>query len=437
LTETLRIVKPIGYKISACDVNLLCRPILPPQADKDGRGPPVEVERVNDLLRLFRWQDGLDILILTFVFYRLYLWLKKKRALRMILVILALPLYYIIARWIDLPLSVWGLQNLWPVILLVLVVIFQQEIREVLGSITLPTFLFGRPEMEQTGPKALDKIAKAAFQMIDRQIGGLIVLQRKDDLDEFIHGKTDLDAEINEDLLISIFTPQSPLHDGAAIIRGDRICYATALLPVSRSPLLPKEWGARHHAGLGITEVSDAECIIISEERKEVLLASGGKAAKMKTQEDLKESLSGLFLPSPDIGKRKRWPRNMLNDLPTKVLSLLLVCLLWVFVIGLRQGEITFNVPIEYYSIPSNLAMTGSSPKIIHVRLRGSQRLLSSMDPDRLRMQIDLRDTRAGTNQISLSQNAINVPSGVSAVEFNPRKITIQLSPSPGLRDRP
>src|SRR4030042_6506030 len=101
---------------------------------------------MKELLKLFRWQDALDILILTFVFYRLYLRLRSKTALRMILTILALPFIYLLAQWIDLPLSVWALQNLWAGILLVLVVIFQQEIREVLGRITLPSFLFGKPE---------------------------------------------------------------------------------------------------------------------------------------------------------------------------------------------------------------------------------------------------------------------------------------------------
>lgn len=386
---------------------------------------------VKDLLRLFRWQDGLDILILTFVFYRLYLWLRKKRALRMILAILALPIYYIIARWIDLPLSVWGLQNLWPVILLVLVVIFQQEIREVLRSITLPTFLFGRPQIMEPGSKVLDKIGEAAFRMIDKGIGGLIVLQRNDDLDELIHGKTVLDAEMNEDLLVSIFNLQSPLHDGAVIIRGDRIRYATALLPVSQSPFLPKEWGARHRAGLGITEVSDAECIIISEERKEVLLASGGKTEKKEPKEDLKKSLSDLPSLSGEKDGKKRGPGKIFNDLPTKIAFLFLVCLLWIFVIGLRQGEISFNVPIEYYSIPQNLGITGVPPKEINARLRGSQRLLASIEPDRLRVHIELTHAHPGMNQVSLSEQNINLPSGITAIDFNPRKITLQLSPLP------
>ncbi len=390
---------------------------------------------MKDLVHLFRWQDGLDILILTFIFYRLFLWLRKKKALRMILAILALPFYYILAQWFDLPLSVWGLQNLWAAILLVLVVIFQQEIREVLGSITLPSFLFGKPERPPS--KRVDQIVKAAFKIAGKGIGGLIVLQREDDLDEFIHGETLIDAELNEDMLVSIFNPQSPLHDGAVIVSRDRIRYATALLPVSQSPSLPKEWGTRHRAGLGITEVSDAECIIISEERKEVLLASRGRIEKKEAGEDLTRSLSGF---PPFRGQKdgeKRWHGKIFNDLPIKALFLFLVCFLWILFVGLRQGEISFHIPIEYYSMPSDLVMNGEPPKEINVRLRGSQRLLSALTPDRLRAQIDLSKAHPGINQISLSETNMNVPSGIYVTNFYPQKIKLQISPISPLNQKP
>jgi len=390
---------------------------------------------MKDLFNLFRWQDGLDILILTFVFYRLYLWLRRKRALRMVMAILALPFCYAIAQWIDLPLSVWILQNLWAVILLVLVVIFQQEIREVLGRITLPTFLLGKPEVLPT--KRLDKIAEAAFSMAKKGIGGLIVLQKGHDLDEFIQGKTLLDWEISEEIIISIFNPQSPLHDGAVVIQGDRIRYATALLPVSNSASLPKEWGTRHRAGVGITEVSDAECIIISEEREEVLFAYRGKVEKKECQEDLIKSFSELSsLPEEKIWE-KGWPGKLFSDLPRKAFFLMLVCLLWISVVGIRKGEVSFNLPIEYYSVPHNLEITGEPLKEINVRIRGSQRLLSSVKTDNLRVRIDLSNAQSGTNQISLSETNMNVPSGITVTNFYPRKIRIQLSPASEREKKP
>lgn len=390
---------------------------------------------MKDLIHVFRWQDGLDIIILTFVFYRLYLRLRRKRALRMILAILALPFFYIIAQWIDLPLSVWSLQNLWAVILLVLVVIFQQEIREVLGSVSLPTFFFGRSE--RLTSKILDKITEAAFQMANKRMGGIIVLQRRDDLDEFIHGETLIDSEVDEDILVSIFNPQSPLHDGAVIIQGDRIRYATALLPVSQSPSLPKEWGTRHRAGLGITEVSDAECIIISEERKEVLFAHKGNVERKEGREELKKSMATLSSFQERKSREKRWLQRLFNDLPVKAFFLFLVCLLWIFVIGIRQGMISFNIPIEYYSIPQNLEISGQPPKEIKVRLKGSQRLLSSLNPDHIRAQVNLSGTHPGANQVALSEMNINVPSGITVTHLYPQIIRIQLAQIPPPNKKP
>jgi diadenylate cyclase len=381
---------------------------------------------MKEILSLFRWQDGLDILILTYIFYRLFLWLRKKRALRMIIAILALPLFYLFAQWIDLPLSVWGFQNLWPVIIIVLVVIFQQEIREVLGNVSLPNFFFGRPE--RLSSKIIDKIADTAFKMADKRMGGLIVLQRGDNLDEFIHDKIFLDAEINEDILISIFNPQSPLHDGAVIIQGDRIRYAAALLPLSKSVSFPKEWGTRHRAGVGITEISDAECIIISEERGEVLLASKGKVEKKIGEKDLKEHISDVSPAGMKKNKEKIWARKFIGDLPIKVLFLIIVSLLWVFVIGIRQGEISFNLPIEYYSIPQNLEISGDPPREINVRLKGSQRLLSSLKPETLRVRIDLSNTHSGTNKISLSEKNMDTPSGITVKDFYPQNVRLRMS---------
>ena len=382
---------------------------------------------MKNLLYLFRWQDGLDILILTYVFYHLYLWLRKKKALRMILAILALPLFYILARWIDLPLSVWGLQNLWPVILIVLVVIFQEEIREVLGNVSLPSFFFGRPE--KLNPKTIDQIVEAAFQMAEKRIGGLIVLQKGDDLSELIHEKTAVDAEISEDILISIFHSQSPLHDGAVIVQGGRIRHAAALLPLSKSASFPKEWGTRHRAGVGVTEISDAECVIISEERGEVLLACKGNLEKKEGREALKDSLADLTPEGDAKDKERSRPGKIFEDIPRKGLFLLLVCLLWVFVIGIRQGEVGFNIPIEYYSIPQNLAIAGEPPKEVNVRLKGSERLLSSIRPDQIRMRVDLSGAHQGNNQISLTETNITTGPGISVIKLNPQNIRLQLSP--------
>jgi len=247
-------------------------------------------------------------------------------------------------------------------------------------------------------------------------------------LKNYIEGGVALDARVSYDLLMSIFNPASPLHDGAVVIRGGRIRYASAVLPVSQTRDLPKAWGTRHRAGVGITEISDAECIIISEERREVLLASRGKVERKQGKDHLKKEISAFEHSRGKKDEGKRLPQNVLHDLPRKTFFLFGVCLLWIVVIGIRQGEVSFNIPIEYYSIPQNLTIAGESPKEVNVRFRGSQKLLSSLNQDHLRVQIGLSNAHTGTNQISLSVRDIDVPSGITVTGFSPRKITLQLS---------
>jgi YbbR domain-containing protein len=121
--------------------------------------------------------------------------------------------------------------------------------------------------------------------------------------------------------------------------------------------------------------------------------------------------------------------KNIFDNLPIKAVLLSLVCVLWVFLIGIRQGEITFNIPIEYYSIPKNLVISGEPPREINVRLKGSQRLLSSLKPDQVRLQIDLSECRLGSNQVPLAEVNINVPSGITVTHYYPQNIRLQLSP--------
>jgi hypothetical protein len=182
---------------------------------------------------------------------------------------------------------------------------------------------------------------------------------------------------------------------------------------------------------LGITELSDAECIIISEERREVLLASRGNIEKKGGKEDLRESLSIFSSTSEERKKGKKMMKKVFDHLPIKVFLLLLVCILWIFLIGIRQGEMMFNIPIEYYSIPKNLEISGEPPREINVRLKGSQRLLSSLKPDQVRLQIDLSNCRFGSNQVRFSEENINVPSGITVTHYYPQNIRLQLSQIP------
>jgi YbbR domain-containing protein len=158
-------------------------------------------------------------------------------------------------------------------------------------------------------------------------------------------------------------------------------------------------------------------------------LASKGSLNKKERREELRQA---LVLAAP-VQERKDgenlWPKKLFKDLPQKALFLFLACLLWVSVIGIRQGEVGFNIPIEYYSIPQNLVISDEPPKEVNVRLKGSQRLLASLKPDQIRVRVDLSHVHKGNNQISLSEANIDRGPGISVANFYPRNIRLQLSP--------
>ncbi len=193
--------------------------------------------------------------------------------------------------------------------------------------------------------------------------------------------------------------------------------------------------GASRGIGQAIAEALDSRLSkeeirsIISEERNEVLLVSNGTIERKEHKQDLLKNLSAPASLPWEPAQKENKPHWILKDLPAKALFLFVVCLLWVVVIGLRQGETSLNVSVEYYSAPPNLGIAGAPPREINVRLRGSQRLLASIEPERLRVHVDLIGARVGTNQISLSAKDIDIPSGVSVIEFKPKKIAVQLSP--------
>jgi hypothetical protein len=160
-----------------------------------------------------------------------------------------------------------------------------------------------------------------------------------------------------------------------------------------------------------------------------VLLACKGTLQKKARREDLKKDLVHVAPVQEKKDGENIWPKKLFKDLPQKGLFLFLVCLLWVFVMGIRQGEVGFNIPIEYYSVPQNLVIAGEPPKEVNVRLKGSQRLLSSLKPDQIRVRVDLSNVHKGNNQISLSETNISTGPGISVANFYPRNIRIQLSP--------
>jgi uncharacterized protein (TIGR00159 family) len=226
----------------------------------------------------FRWQDVLDILIVGFVIYRLVVMIQGTRAVSMLIGLIVLAAAYQGAQLLELYTVNWVLDSLGNVILILIVVVFQHDIRRMLTQVGTGPF-YGRAQRIAEG-QAIEEITRASVLLAGRRVGALIVLQRDVGLNEYIEGGTRLDAQITKELLLSIFLPASPLHDGALILHRGRMVAAGCLLPLTTNPNVSKTLGTRHRAAIGLTEETDAVVIVVSEEEGKISLVREGRITR-------------------------------------------------------------------------------------------------------------------------------------------------------------
>ncbi|MCC7538467.1 MAG: TIGR00159 family protein [Deltaproteobacteria bacterium] len=226
----------------------------------------------------FRWQDVLDILIVGFVVYRLLLLIQGTRAVSMLIGLIVLAVTYQGAQYLELYTVNWVLDSLGNVILILVVVVFQHDIRRMLTQVGTGPF-FGRMQRLAQG-QTIEEITRASVLLAGRRIGAIFVLQREVGLNEYVEGGTRLDAQITKELLLSIFLPASPLHDGAVVLHLGRVVAAGCLLPLTTNPNVSKTLGTRHRAAIGLTEETDAVAIVVSEEEGKISLVREGRITR-------------------------------------------------------------------------------------------------------------------------------------------------------------
>ncbi|MEM1207481.1 MAG: diadenylate cyclase CdaA [Acidobacteriota bacterium] len=220
------------------------------------------------------WKDLLDLLMVTTVLYYLLLLIRGTRAVQVILGILVLVLIYTSARAFGLPALETTLENFFIILPVAIIVLFQHEIRRALASFGRTPF-WGFAAREEVGDLFND-VVLAASTLSERKIGALIVFERREGLRNYIENGIQMDAIVSMDLLISVFHPDTPTHDGAVIIQGDRMAAASCFLPLTRGSELSSELGTRHRAALGISEETDALALVVSEETGAISVVVGG-----------------------------------------------------------------------------------------------------------------------------------------------------------------
>ena len=218
--------------------------------------------------------DVIDILLVSVILYYLLKFLAGTRGWQILIGLLLLLSVWMLAKILHLNTLEWIFENLWSIGIFLVFVIFQPELRRGLAKLgEKGIFRFLSP----TNKKVVDEVIRACLFMAERKIGSLIVFERNVDLTNYIEGQVKIDSEVSSELLITIFTPQTPLHDGAVIIKEGKIAFARCFLPLTISTDVPSNIGTRHRAAIGISEETDAVAIVVSEERGEISISVDGK----------------------------------------------------------------------------------------------------------------------------------------------------------------
>lgn len=255
------------------------------------------VQRLISIVSVLEFTDVLDILIIAFIAYWLIGYLRKTRAAQLVWGVLIVFLIYAVADFVHLYTLSWLLEKVFAVGLVALVVVFQPELRRALEFIGRGRFSpFSFYMQAESYTANVDIIVRAVDYFAARKEGALIVIENQTALQDVADTGTPLDAKLTEQLLENVFYKGSPLHDGAVILRRDRILAAGCMLPLTENPNLSKDLGTRHRAGIGITEISDALVLIISEETGIISMAQDGKLSRFLDLKTLEKALLNLYI---------------------------------------------------------------------------------------------------------------------------------------------
>lgn len=271
-----------------------------------------------------RWVDIVEIIILSFLMYNILLWVKNTKAWSLLKGVVVIAVFWLIAAFFGMNTILWIAENMVGIASTVIIVILQPELRKAMEELgrknliaSILPFDSGKAQTGLFSDRTINEIAKACVEMGKVKTGALIVIEKSQSLAEYERTGIDIDGVVSSQLLINIFEHNTPLHDGAVIVRGNRVTSATCYLPLSDNMLLSKELGTRHRAGVGISEVTDSMTVIVSEETGRISIAYEGNLERNLDGDTLKERLREIQGKPEEEKRRRLWKGREKNEKET------------------------------------------------------------------------------------------------------------------------
>ena len=378
----------------------------------------------------FHWKDALDIIVVAVLFYAFLLLLRRTHSRFIVNGIIILLVVYALARLFNLYLTSMLFQAFFAFFAVIMAVIFQRELRSFFEWL----YIWGR--LSRAQKKSLpygvaDQLVDALTYLAQRKIGALIVFPGKQMIDGLLQGGVTLDGQVSTPLLLSIFDPSSPGHDGAAIVEANRVRKFSIHLPLAERFEQYGNLGTRHRAALGLSERSDALVVAVSEERGTISVAYGGELRTLGQSGRLTEDLASLLKERFQNEPRRPWHWLLTHNILDKIVAILFSLLFWaIFVASLGSGVITrpFEVPVEFQFLPQGYSISDVSRDTITVMVSGRNQDFNMLEPEALRVVMRIPGGVEGRHRIRIEESMISHPSSLSVVKFTPRylEFTVQ-----------
>lgn len=384
--------------------------------------------------------DVVDIVLVAVPLYIVMLTLKRARMTPLITWLGLFTAVYFAARSFDLQLTTYVFHATFAVMLIGLIVIFQEEIRWALERLVAwQTIWPNRARSRHASASTLmEGLAETLTELARDRIGALIVFRGKDHPDRFLRGGAPLQGFISDPLLKSIFDPHSFGHDGAVVVDGDRVERFGCHLPLSTNDAEVGKRGTRHAAALGFSERTDALCVVVSEERGTITVARHGKLREVADQADLARVLLDFDREiGPDPARRPFWADAIQRNLGLKAAALLAAALMWFVVVHESTLEYrTFTPPIQVVGLRFGQTATAVEPPTIRVVVSAPRRAFYGVGDEDLRVDLKLFDRLAGTYELFVTAGDVVMPEGMELVNVFPRQVQVTIG-APGLPDGP
>lgn len=369
----------------------------------------------------FRIQDVLDILFLAVLAYYLFLWFRGTKAFNALIGLFALGVVYTLAQTWGLFMTTWVFHIFWQVLVLLIIILFQSEIRQVLERVD-PLQAFGIRKRAKPG-KWLQNFSEGVFSLAGRGIGALLIIEKKDRVEQWIIRGQELQGDPTREVLMAVFEKESPLHDGAAVIRDGRMVLVASYLPLSVDENLPKEWGTRHRAAMGLSEKCDALIVVASEERGQVTLMERRKVLPATSPEQLSRLLQETIRPVSPAKKswKQRLKSLLFHQWKVKGGVLALVLFLWLLLAGQQNFEVALTVPMEVKNVPARMEVVDPVEPSVRIRVRGLRKDAGTLTNKNVHGELDLSAAAAGRTVFAVTGEDIVLPKeGVSVVGIEP-----------------